>query len=109
MQTHLDYVLEHERNRPDAIWLTQPMGDGTVRRLTWGEAVGEARRVAAYLRELDLPRPSQIAMFAKNNAWWFITDLAIAMAGHVSVPLYATLSADTIHTVLEHSEARLIR
>src|SRR5450755_1148642 len=108
VETHLDYVFEHERSRTDAIWLTQPMGDGTVCRLTWGEAVGEARRVAAYLRGLDLPRPSQIAMFAKNNAWWFITDLAIAMAGHVSVPLYATLTPGSIRQVLEHSEAKLI-
>ena len=108
METHLDYVFEHERNRRDAIWLTQPMGDGAVCRLTWGEAVDQARRVAGYLRGLDLPRPSQIALFAKNNAWWFITDLAIAMAGHVSVPLYATLTPGSIRQVLEHSEAKLI-
>ncbi len=108
MLTHIDQVLAHEHQRPDDVWLVQPMGDGTVRQLTWREAIGEARRVAAYLRALDLPRPSQIAIFAKNNAWWFITDLAIAMAGHVSVPLYATSTAASVRQVLEHSEAKLI-
>jgi len=107
MLTHVDHVLAHEQQRPDQVWLTQPMGDGTVRTLTWGEAIGEARRFAAYLREA-LPRPSQVAIFAKNNAWWLVTDLAIAMAGHVSVPIYPTLTAASIRQILDHSETKLI-
>ncbi len=108
MQTHLDYVFDHERNRPDAVWLIQPMGAGEVCRLTWRECVDQARRVASYLDGLGLPHQSQIALFAKNNAWWFITDLAIHMAGHVSVPLYPTLTATTIRQIIEHSEAKAI-
>src|SRR5690606_19655858 len=38
--------------------------------------------------------------------WWMMSDLAIWMAGHVSVPLYPTLAPDTIHRILEHSGAR---
>ncbi|HEV7554615.1 MAG TPA: AMP-binding protein, partial [Kofleriaceae bacterium] len=108
MLTQLDYVYLHEEQRPDTVWLVQPMGDGSVREFTWKQAVDEAKRMAAHLVSLDLPRSSQIAIFAKNNAWWFLSDLAIWMAGHVSVPLYATLSADTIRTILEHSETRAI-
>jgi long-chain acyl-CoA synthetase len=37
-----------------------------------------------------------------------MADLAIWMAGHVSVPIYPTLSAAGIQFILEHSEARLI-
>ena len=107
MLTHVDQVLAHEQQHPDDVWLTQPMGDGTVRTLTWREAIGEARRVAAHLREV-LPRPSQVAIFAKNNAWWVVTDLAIAMAGHVSVPIYPTLTAASIRQILDHSETKLI-
>ena len=72
------------------------LGDGTVREFTWRQAVDEAKRMAAHLISLDLPRSSNVAIFAKNNAWWFMSDLAIWMAGHVSVPLYATLSAQDI-------------
>jgi long-subunit acyl-CoA synthetase (AMP-forming) len=107
MLTHVDQVLAHEQQRPDDVWLTQPMGDGTVRTLTWREAIGEARRAAAHLREV-LPRPSQVAIFAKNNAWWIVTDLAIAMAGHVSVPIYPTLTTASIRQILDHSETKLI-
>ena len=108
MKTQLDYVYEHEKRRPGDVWLTQPMGGGEVRDLTFREAMDEARRMAAHLRSLDLPRPSQVALFSKNTAWWFLADLAIWMAGHVSVPLYPTLTPETIRQILDHSEARLI-
>ena len=37
-----------------------------------------------------------------------MADFAIWMAGHVSVPLYPTLAADTIRQILEHSESKLL-
>ena len=37
-----------------------------------------------------------------------MSDWAIWMAGHVSVPLYPTLAADTIRQILVHSEAKLV-
>jgi long-subunit acyl-CoA synthetase (AMP-forming) len=108
MKTHLDFAYERERTSPKKVWLTEPMGAGVVREFTFRQAMDEARRMAAHLRSLDLPPKSHIALFAKNNAWWFLADLAIGMAGHVSVPLYPTLTPDTIRQILEHSESRLI-
>lgn len=108
MKTQLDRLFQHESERPDEVWLTQPMGGGKLLDLTYGEGLDQARRMAAHLRSLDLPEGSQIALFAKNNAWWFLADIAIWMAGHVSVPLYPTLTADTIAQILDHSESRLI-
>lgn len=37
-----------------------------------------------------------------------MADLAIMMAGHISVPIYPTLSASGIKQILDHSEAKLI-
>jgi long-chain acyl-CoA synthetase len=37
-----------------------------------------------------------------------MADLAIMMAGHISVPMYATLTADSIRQILEHSESKLV-
>jgi len=37
-----------------------------------------------------------------------IADIAIWMAGHVSVALYPTLNADTIAYILDHSESKLL-
>jgi long-chain acyl-CoA synthetase len=44
-----------------------------------------------------------VALLSKNTAHWMMTDFAIWMAGHVSVPLYPTLAAGTIRQILEHS------
>ena len=68
----------------------------------------QARRVAAYLKSLDLPENSHIALFSKNSAWWILSDLAIWMAGHVSVPIYPTLTSDTIKHIIEHSESKVV-
>ncbi len=108
VKTHLDYVYEHEKALADRPWLTQPMGGGKLETYTWARGMDEARRMATYLASLGLPEKSKIAIFAKNNAWWLISDLAIWMAGHVSVPIYPTLAASSIRAILDHSEAKLV-
>lgn len=96
------------QRRPDAVYLTQPLGGGEVRDYTFSEVLDEARRMAAHLRSLDLPHQSKIAIITKNCAHFFMADLAIWMAGHVSVALYPTLTADTVEYILQHSETRLV-
>lgn len=102
----LERVYRWERERPDRIFLTQPFGGGQVREWTWAQAVGEARRVATYLKAQDWEPGSRIAILSKNCAWWILSDLAIWMAGHVSVPIYPSLRAQSIRQILEHSGAR---
>src|SRR5688572_1890935 len=108
MKTLLQFIYEHEKNLADRIWLTQPMGNGVLREFTWKEAMDEVRRMAAHLKQRGYPAGSRIAILSKNCAWWFMTDLAIWMAGYVSVPVYPTLTADSVRAILEHSEARLV-
>ncbi|HEX4515145.1 MAG TPA: AMP-binding protein, partial [Polyangiaceae bacterium] len=129
MTTQLEFCYAHEKERPDRVWLTQPLGGGAspsslalraarpediagrnvfVRDFTWRQVMDEARRVATYLRARGFPPKSQIALWSKNSAWWIISDLAIWMAGHVTVPLYPTLTAETIRQIINHSEAKLV-
>ena len=108
MKTLLQFVSDHEENLANRIWLTQPMGGGELRAFSWKDAMGEVRRMAAHLKERGYPPGSRIAILSKNCAWWFMVDLAIWMAGHVSVPVYPTLTAEHVRQILEHSEARLV-
>ena len=107
-QLLLGKAYHWEANTPDKIYLTQPIGNGAVRDYTWKQAMDEARRMAAHLRSLDLPPKSHIALMGKNSAHWILTDLAVWMAGHITVPLYPTLNADTVRQILEHSESKLL-
>jgi len=89
--------------------MTQPMGGkDNCRYWTYAEAMNEAKRIAAYLESLQLEPKSQIALCSKNCAWWILADLAIWLSGHVSVPVYPTLTADNVSYMLEHSESKLL-
>lgn len=104
----LDMVYHWEASSPNSLYMTQPIGDGKVVEYTWGRAVDEARRMAAYLKSLNLPEKSRIGLISKNCAQWVMTDWAIWIAGHISVPLYPTLNADTVNYILNHAECDVL-
>ncbi|MBX3641760.1 MAG: AMP-binding protein [Rubrivivax sp.] len=108
MPTLMHSFLHWEKVQPEAIALTEPRPDGQVIDTTWRELGDQARRMAAHLKSLGLPPGSNIAILGKNSAHWLMADLAIWMAGHVSVPLYPTINASTARHVFEHSAARLL-
>ena len=89
------------------IYLKQPVA-GAIKDFTWREFGDQARRVAATLLALKLPPNSNIAILSKNCAEWFITDMAIMLAGHVSVPIYSTAGEKTIRYVLNHAKCPVI-
>lgn len=102
----LQRAYRWERERGGRVFLTQPFGGGRVRHWTWAQALGEARRMAAHLEAQGWEPGSRIAILSKNCAWWIMSDLAIWMAGHVSVPIYPSLRPASIRQILEHSGAR---
>lgn len=102
----LERIYRWERERANRIFLTQPYGGGNVRQWTWVEAVGEARRVAAYLRFRQFEPGLRVAILSKNCAWWMMADMAIWMAGYVSVPVYPSLRPQSIRQIIEHSGAK---
>ncbi len=102
----LQRLYHWERTAPDRIALSQPMGGGVVRDFTWAQVADEVRRMAAHLKAQGWEPGSKVAILSKNCAWWLMSDLAIWMAGHVSVALYPTLAAGTVAQILTHSEAR---
>ena len=96
-----------EKTAPDRIALTQPMGGGVTQDFTWAQVADGVRRMAAHLKLQGWEPGSRVAILSKNCAWWLMSDLAIWMAGYVSVPLYPTLAPETIRQILTHSESRL--
>jgi len=104
----LDYILDNCAKWPDKTFLTQPMGGDEVLNVTFSEFLSESKKMAAYIESLNLPAPSQIAIMSKNCVWWLMADLAIMMTGHCAVPIYPTLTAETVKYTLEHSESKLL-
>ncbi|WAJ35553.1 AMP-binding protein [Pseudomonas sp. GOM7] len=103
----LELFYEREARHPNKRYMVQPLPGGQLLELSWADVGEQARRAANWLRSRELPPGSRIAIVSKNCAHWIIADLAIWMAGHVSVPLYPNLTADSLRQVLVHSEAAL--
>lgn len=103
----LEKLYQWEREKGNEIAMHQPIPDGQLS-YTWRQFGEQVRKMAAALKAMNLPDRSNIALISKNCAHWFMADLAIMMAGHVSVPLYPNTNAETLRYVLEHSESKLL-
>ena len=103
----LEMLYRWEKEVPDMVYMRQPI-NGQWKEWTWKQTGEEVRKMAAHLKSLNFEPGSRIALVSKNCAHWMITDLAIQMAGHVFVPLYPNLNAETVKLVLEHSETKLL-
>jgi len=103
----LEMLYKWENESPNKLYMRQPIND-EWHKWTWSETAAEIRKMAGYLQSLDLAPKSKIAILSKNCAHWIMSDLAIMMAGHVSVPLYPNLKAESIKQILDHSETKLV-
>lgn len=102
----LQGLMRWALERGDAIYLTQPMGGGDVQDISWKEAADQVRRMATWLTVQGWPAGSRVAIIGKNSAHWILADLAIQLAGHVSIPIYPTFNGEALAYILAHSEAR---
>ena len=104
----LQRLYHWEATAPHRVCFTQPVGQGVIQTFTWSEVAHQVRCMANHLLSLGYPPGSRIAIWGKNTAHWIMTDWAIWMAGHVSVPLYPTLATKTVRQILDHSGACLM-
>ncbi len=106
LESTLGAFYRFEEEKANAVFLRQPFGKDW-KEYTWSEVGEQVRKMAAYLKA-SLPAKSKVAILSLNCSHWFMADLAIMMAGHVSIPIYPTAGKDTIATILEHSGAELL-
>jgi long-subunit acyl-CoA synthetase (AMP-forming) len=104
----LDHIYQHEKAQASRVFLTQPTGNGQVVDYTWTQVMDQSRRMAAHLQAQGFAPGSRIAILSKNCAHFIMAELAIWMAGHTTVAIFPTETADTVKYVLEHSEASLL-
>ena len=95
---------EKFKNKP---FLRQPFGDNWEE-YTWGQTGLMARKLATGLKSLGLPKGSHIGLMSKNCREWIIADLAIIMAGYVSVPFFPNLKSHEIKNLLEFGDVKAL-
>ena len=104
----LQSVYRWESERPDALYMVQPLDGGRVDEYTWRRTLDEARRLAAYLKGKGYAPGTTVALVTKNCAQHFIFEIAAWMAGCVTVSVYPTVDSETLGYILEHAECPLV-
>lgn len=107
LSTPVEYFYKWEKERANEVFLRQPKGD-EWHELTYQQAGQEARKMASALKGLGLQKGDHVALISKNCYHWVLSDLAIMMAGMVSVPLYPSLDATQLAKILEQSDSKAI-
>lgn len=103
----LTAFLNQVESSPNTPYLHQPR-EGQWTTYSYADVDRQARCIAKALTAQGYSGGDRIAILAKNSAEWLIADLAIMMAGMVSVPIYSTAGVKTIDFVLQHSDAKAL-
>ena len=92
-----------EKEFKDKPFLRQPFGD-KWEEYTWGEVGQMARKLASGLKSLGLRDNAHIGLISKNCREWIIADLAIMIAGYVSVPFFPSLKGKELAYVIDFGD-----
>ncbi|MCX6163804.1 MAG: AMP-binding protein, partial [Ignavibacteriae bacterium] len=60
-----------------------------------------------YLYKLNIQQGSKLAIISENRTEWIITDLACVLSGFINVPIYTTLSPESIKYILSDSKSNV--
>ena len=96
-----------EKEKANDPFLRQPFGDNWEE-YTWGEVGVMARKMATAISSYNLPPKSNIGLISKNCREWIIADLAVMMAGHISVPFFPTLQSFELEKLIDFGEVKLL-
>lgn len=107
VKTPLEMLYHWEHETPDKVYLRQPK-NLKWSEYTWREVADQVRKIASFLKSKNYPEGSRIAIWSANSKDWPICDLAIMLAGHISVPIYPGQDVDSARYIFEHSQARLL-
>jgi long-chain acyl-CoA synthetase len=105
--TPLEKFYQFEKEKNSQTFLRQAHHSQWIH-YSWKRVGNEVRRMASYLFSLNLPKQSRIAILSENCAHWIMADLAIMMSGHISVPLYPSISSSLVKFCLDHSESEVL-
>jgi len=75
---------------------------------TWTEMAARVRKIANGLIARGIGAGDRVGIFAATRMEWCLADLAINAAGAITVPIYASNTAEECQFILENSGARAI-
>jgi long-chain acyl-CoA synthetase len=81
---------------------------GTWETLTWGEWGQRSRAIAAELMASGVAPGDRVAIFGNTREEWLFADVAVLLAGAITIPVYQTLIGEQAAYVIEDSGAKVL-
>ena len=81
---------------------------GSFRYFSYSDFYERVLMAARGLRKAGMVPGDKVAIFSENRAGWAIADFAIQSAQGITVPIYATNTADQAVYVINHCEAKIV-
>lgn len=103
----IDCFCRFELSKPNQLFLSEPVNQ-VYQNFTWQSAGEEIRKMVTAIHSLGIKKGDKIAILSKNCAYWVLADMAIMMAGCVSIPLYPNISPNQLKELLLHSDSKMI-
>jgi long-chain acyl-CoA synthetase len=81
---------------------------GEYQSLSYGQFYERVLMAARGLRKAGMQQGDKVAIFSENRAGWAIADFAIQCAQGITVPIYATNTAEQAAYVINHCGAKIV-
>jgi len=82
--------------------------DGKYQGITYEKFKEETDNLAYGLATLGITKQDKVAIISENRPEWVYSDMAILGLGAIDVPLYPSLTSDSIEFILNNSESKAI-
>ncbi len=106
-KTLLDYFLARVDEIPDKKALLERRDDRWIP-YTWREWNERSRAIAASLMDDGVEAGQNVGIFSYSRRQWVESDIAILMAGALTVTIYQSLGKETVDYILEDSSATVL-
>ena len=105
LKHYLDYLQNTIVNKWNVVAMKDLDGNTSY---TYGELANEIERLHVTFRELGIKEGDKIALCGRNCANWGLTFLAIETYKAVAVSILPDFTAEGVHALVNHSEAKLL-
>ncbi|CAN5753032.1 AMP-dependent synthetase/ligase [soil metagenome] len=96
---------QNKHDRPDALNYKK---NGGWKKISSDKIISRAENIALGLYSLGLRKGDRAAILAANSPEWTLADAGCQFAGIIDVPIYTTLSPNSIEYILKDSGAKIL-
>ncbi len=100
-----EYITEVYGKKTDKFYMFRKVND-KFEGIKYSELKDETEKFAFGLSALGLKKDDKVAIISENRPEWVYADMAILGLGAVDVPVYPSLTAESIEFILSNSESK---